>query len=260
MLRRLPWLCPLFSSLQKYRSCVKCGNDHPTKACTKTADQPLRCCNCAGEPDANYRKCPTYATQFTLRQKTQQLQPLPPHRLVTNSCEAPVVQHPSNDQSSYAATTKKNTLPESSKTELTALLSDAILRISTFTNIKETMMSVLTAIIVIIQNACKIKTLYWNCQDLGSRRSELLQLTNQIKIDVLLQNKTHLSPRTPFKLPNFHTFRNDRISPTGVINCGGTAILIHHKFAHNELHIQTNSIETTTITIMLNNRETRLSA
>lgn len=121
-------------------------------------------------------------------------------------------------------------------------------------------MSVLTAIIVIIQNACKIKILYWNCQGLGSRRSELLQLTNQIKIDVLLQNETHLSPRRPFKLPNFHTLKNDRISPTGVTNCGGTAILIHHKFAHNELHIQTNSIETTTITIMLNNRETRLSA
>jgi hypothetical protein len=33
--------------------CVKCGNDHATKTCTKTPDQPLKCWNCNGQHTAN---------------------------------------------------------------------------------------------------------------------------------------------------------------------------------------------------------------
>lgn len=46
--------------------CVKFGNDHPTKVCTKTAKQPPRCCNCGYKHTVNYRKSPTYVTQTIL--------------------------------------------------------------------------------------------------------------------------------------------------------------------------------------------------
>ena len=40
--------------------CVKCGNSHFTKDCTKDPATPPTCCNCKGAHPANYRQCPRY--------------------------------------------------------------------------------------------------------------------------------------------------------------------------------------------------------
>ena len=40
--------------------CVKCGDDHLTKMCTKTRDTPAKCANCKGDHPASYRSCPVY--------------------------------------------------------------------------------------------------------------------------------------------------------------------------------------------------------
>ena len=37
--------------------CVKCGQDHLTKDCTKTKDTPAVCANCNEQHPANYSKC-----------------------------------------------------------------------------------------------------------------------------------------------------------------------------------------------------------
>lgn len=40
--------------------CVKCGNDHETKLCTKTKKEKSTRCNCKGDHTANYRGCLFY--------------------------------------------------------------------------------------------------------------------------------------------------------------------------------------------------------
>nr|XP_015839981.1 PREDICTED: uncharacterized protein LOC107398923 isoform X1 [Tribolium castaneum] len=46
--------------------CVKCGEAHDTKVCTKESKEPPKCANCNGPHTTNYRGCP----QFPKLQKT----------------------------------------------------------------------------------------------------------------------------------------------------------------------------------------------
>lgn len=108
----------------------------------------------------------------------------------------------------------------------------------------------------------QLKILYWNCQGLDNKKSELLHFVRQHKTYIILLSETHLKPSMSFKLPNYHIYRNDRPTPPGQSrSAGGTAILVANKLIHYEVPpIQTNSLENTTIHIQLNNRETRISA
>lgn len=102
----------------------------------------------------------------------------------------------------------------------------------------------------------KIKIVYWNAQGLGKKRTELLQLFTQLKIDIILINETHLTSKNTFNLPHFKTYRNDRITP-GRTNSGGTAILIRHNIAQLPLQINTYSLENTIIHININGTDLR---
>lgn len=100
-----------------------------------------------------------------------------------------------------------------------------------------------------------IRILYRNCQSISQKHSELLRFTIKHKIDILLLNETYLNSNNQFKLPNFHTYRSDHLT-LGRSKCGGTAILIHHKFTHN--HVHTDSIENTIIHTVFKEKELRL--
>uniref|UniRef100_A0A2S2NKI5 Putative RNA-directed DNA polymerase n=1 Tax=Schizaphis graminum TaxID=13262 RepID=A0A2S2NKI5_SCHGA len=106
-----------------------------------------------------------------------------------------------------------------------------------------------------------LKILYWNCQGMGNKNSELLHLIRQHKIHIILLSESYLKPTASFQLPNNHIYRNNRPTPPDQTrSAGGTAILVANKLVQYEFPIQTNSLENTTIHIQLNNRETRLSA
>lgn len=106
----------------------------------------------------------------------------------------------------------------------------------------------------------KLKILYWNCQGVGNKKAELTNLVQQLKTHVILLNETQLSARSKFKIPNYITYRNDRVTLTGNRATGGTAILVSNKLIHHDVSIQTTSMDNTTIHIMLNDKELRLSA
>ncbi|KAL4135342.1 hypothetical protein QTP88_006957 [Uroleucon formosanum] len=71
----------------------------------------------------------------------------------------------------------------------------------------------------------QLKILYWNCQGLGNKKFELIQFIQRHKIHIILLNETYLKPITLLKLPNYHTYRNDRPTPPGQSGTGGTGIL-----------------------------------
>lgn len=104
------------------------------------------------------------------------------------------------------------------------------------------------------------KILYWNCQGIRNKQPELRQLSQQLKIQIILLNETHLNEKFQLNLPNFHTYRTDRPRSLTGISAGGTAVLIHRSISHQEIKVQTTSIENTTLLIKLNGIETRISA
>ncbi|KAL4143173.1 hypothetical protein QTP88_005533 [Uroleucon formosanum] len=129
------------------------------------------------------------------------------------------------------------------------ILNHAIYQISSASNFKDTFLLAISAIMVE-----QLKILYWNCQGLGNKKFELLQFIQQHKIHIILLNETHLKPTTLLKLPNYHTYRNDRPTPPGQSGAGGTAILIANKIVHYAVPIQTNALENPTIHIQINNQ------
>ncbi|KYB26582.1 hypothetical protein TcasGA2_TC034815, partial [Tribolium castaneum] len=64
-------VCSLMVKVEKPKksgkaTCVKCGEAHDTKVCTKKSKEPPKCANCNGPHTANYRGCP----QFPKLQRT----------------------------------------------------------------------------------------------------------------------------------------------------------------------------------------------
>lgn len=75
--------------------------------------------------------------------------------------------------------------------------------------------------------------------------------------DILLANETFLKPSDSFNIPNYLTYRNDRLHNKG----GGTAIFIKRSLMHCELPCKTTiHTENTTIQLQTNNGALRLSA
>lgn len=102
--------------------------------------------------------------------------------------------------------------------------------------------------------------MYWNCQGVQNKKTELKHFVQQHKIHIILLNETQLSSKIKFKTPNFQIYRNDRMPITGNRAIGGTAIFILNKIVHHAVTIKTTSIDNTTIHIAINNKEMKISA
>lgn len=71
--------CQAFGHTQKYcmnkYKCVKCGNNHPTKDCTKPQTELPKCCNCLENHPANYRGCSVAKKLQQMRDKRAPIKP-----------------------------------------------------------------------------------------------------------------------------------------------------------------------------------------
>lgn len=104
-----------------------------------------------------------------------------------------------------------------------------------------------------------LRILYWNCQGIGKKRSELLHFSNILKIDIIFLQETYLNLRKSFNLPIFHISRIDRTT-TGATNFGGIAILVRWSLTHTAIQISTLSIENTIIHTEVNGHELRIGS
>jgi hypothetical protein len=131
--------------------CVKCGCNHLTKECTKTADQAPKCCNCGGEHTANYCRCPFYSQQVEKTQKTRRQQP---QTINSEQIQNPTPAVPKSQTvcSTYADATKHQ-LPKIPKDTLINILTDTIAKIANSDDIKTTITLALSTMLQIIQNA-----------------------------------------------------------------------------------------------------------
>lgn len=92
----------------------------------------------------------------------------------------------------------------------------------------------------------RLKISYWNCQGIFEKKAELQLFLTEYNIDVMLLNETFLKPGRKINIPNYKTYRNDRLVQPG----GGTAILIKKNIPHSELPTPAQiSFETNGITV-----------
>lgn len=67
-----------------------------------------------------------------------------------------------------------------------------------------------------------LKFVYWNADGVQGKKPELQHFIEEEDVDVMLLGETWLRNNHNFKIPNYHTYRTDRLQQPR----GGTAILI----------------------------------
>lgn len=94
--------CQSFGHTKSYCShiprCVKCGENHLSKECTKDHNLPAKCANCAGDHTASYKGCPKYIN--LLKKSLPPTVPRPALSTHLRSFDA------NNQRRSYAETTR----------------------------------------------------------------------------------------------------------------------------------------------------------
>ena len=99
-----------------------------------------------------------------------------------------------------------------------------------------------------------IKVLSWNPHSLRNKFTELSHLINKLSIDIILISESWLSENDNFNIPNFSSYRTDRIR-------GGTAIFIKSNIPHSSfIKIQSDYAESSTISIILDNQILKISS
>ena len=85
--------------------------------------------------------------------------------------------------------------------------------------------------------------LFWNCQDIRSKRKELELYLKENVIDIIALNETFLSKKHNFKISGYDTIRNDRSTGQG----GGVAFLVKYglvvnkEYRNNDFNIITDN-------------------
>ena len=72
--------------------------------------------------------------------------------------------------------------------------------------------------------------LFWNCQGIRSKRTELELYLKENVIDVIALNETFLGKKLNFRITSYDNIRNDR--STG--QAGGVALLVRHGLVVNK--------------------------
>lgn len=72
----------------------------------------------------------------------------------------------------------------------------------------------------------------WNACNIKSKIPELTNFVYKHKLDAVLVTETHATPSTKIKIPNYTTYRKDRLHHRG----GGVAIIINNRISTVELY------------------------
>ncbi|CAI6366272.1 unnamed protein product [Macrosiphum euphorbiae] len=88
---------------------------------------------------------------------------------------------------------------------------------------------------------------------------ELKILLNKEKIDIALISETKLKPTIILKITNYFIYRSDNTLRPGTAANGGTAVIIHRRIVHRQVH-QKTSLNSTSVEISLGSDSIQISA
>ena len=88
----------------------------------------------------------------------------------------------------------------------------------------------------------------WNACGVKSKLPELAHFISEHDLDIILISETHLKPNINFSVPNYNTFRTDRLHHRN----GGTAVLVKRSLQACLVHEdRSNGYEATTVKLKL---------
>ena len=109
---------------------------------------------------------------------------------------------------------------------------------------------------VIDLNKRQLYLISYNANGIKKQKLEIISLLNELNIDIMCVNETHLRSEDRFNIPNYHTYRYDRPS-----RGGGTAIIIKRSVSHRPVNIpDLEHIEATAIMLPVNEQEILIAA
>ncbi|GFY46800.1 RNA-directed DNA polymerase from mobile element jockey [Trichonephila inaurata madagascariensis] len=239
--------------------CVKCGKPHLTKDCTKTRDEEPTCCHCQGKHPANYTGCPRNPLN----------KPPPPPKVnfweerarkkkemqeAAKALVVPAVQ-PTNPPPAIAEVTPSSPrpqcplLPRAVEPQLGSrpVTSSDILVLPPTSSPLASPHDTNSLTDVFSQPTPRetLKIVTWNADSIRQKIAEFEEYVNRHDPDIVALQETFLQPYNSLNIPNYTTYRNDRLTHRG----GGTAILIKNSIAHHSIDIRTPTIENTAIVV-----------
>lgn len=109
---------------------------------------------------------------------------------------------------------------------------------------------------VIDLNKRQLYLISYNANGIKKQKLEIISLLNELNIDIMCVNETHLRSEDRFNIPNYHTYRYDRPS-----RGGGTAIIIKRSVSHRPVNIpDLEHIEATAVMLPVNEQEILIAA
>lgn len=112
-------------------NCVKCGQPHDTKICTKTRQTPAKCALCAGNHPANYKGCTVYLDLTNARNKGNIRHSPEQHPAVQITASAPP-QHTTLSNQRHTLTYAEAASGQSQMHAHTSIPEDLDLKLTTF--------------------------------------------------------------------------------------------------------------------------------
>jgi len=79
----------------------------------------------------------------------------------------------------------------------------------------------------------------WNCNDITHKIQELTKCIKLHSTNIILLGETHLAPKTPLKILNFHVHRYYYQPLPWQLPNGGTAVLICRTIVHHHVNTPT---------------------
>lgn len=102
-----------------------------------------------------------------------------------------------------------------------------------------------------------INIVFWNANGIRRATTEIQLLAESCKADAILVCETRLSKNQNFGLPNYITYRNDRVGQAG----GGTAVLLRKNLRHYPIDLPIlRTVEATAVVVSIGGREVVLSS
>ncbi|GFV89565.1 probable RNA-directed DNA polymerase from transposon BS [Trichonephila clavipes] len=91
----------------------------------------------------------------------------------------------------------------------------------------------------------KLHIVSWNADGIQHKIQELENYINDNSPDIIALQETFLRPSIDLNIPNYSTYRNDRLTHRG----GGTVILVKNSISHHPINIYTTAVSITAIDI-----------
>ncbi|GFX73782.1 RNA-directed DNA polymerase from mobile element jockey [Trichonephila clavipes] len=231
--------------------CVKCGKPHLNSDCKKPKDTEATCCHCQGNHSANFSGCPKNPLnkppsppkvnfwEERTRKRKEEMEARKQQPQTSISAPVPPAGTKPKPQPAITRTTPKpHPGPEAAPQPSSPTTSQE-------PSLTSTLKELQSPKVVKLLTTNKLHIVSWNADGIQHKIQELENYINDNSPDIIALQETFLRPIIDLKIPNYSTYRNDRLTH----HDGGTAILVKNSITHHPINIYTTAVSITAVEI-----------